>query len=210
MNPKMQIQTIRKWLGSGSINVFGMPFAGKDTQGRKLAELFGGELISGGDILRHDQGNAKIQEIMAAGGIIPIELFEEVVVPFLSRPELSGKPLILSEVGRQDGEEKVIEKATKASGHPQKAIVYLFLEAEEVWRRFEESKQEHDRGNRQDDKSEVLQTRINNYAQKVVPVIEYYRNKGLLLQVDGRLTREEVTQEVLDDLYRRATIGAHD
>lgn len=59
---------IKNWLGNGSINIFGMPFSGKDTQGAILAEHFGGVMISSGDILRHDHGNQQIQQIMAEGG----------------------------------------------------------------------------------------------------------------------------------------------
>jgi adenylate kinase family enzyme len=78
-------------LGNGSINIFGMPFSGKDTQGSILAEYFGGVMISSGDILRHDHGNKQIQEIMAEGGIIPSELFEQIVLPFLSKIRIERK-----------------------------------------------------------------------------------------------------------------------
>lgn len=198
-------ETIAQWLGTGSINIFGLPFAGKDTQGKILAEALGGILISGGDILRHDHGNKKVQEIMAAGGIIPSDLFEEIVLPFLSRPELHNKPLILSEVGRMQGEEHVIMRATTKTGHPIKALVLLQLTEAEVWRRFEQSLTIHDRGNRADDNKSVLQTRLDKFRTKVIPVIEFYRSEGLLIEIDGSLPREEVTKEIVKELYNRTT-----
>lgn len=200
-NSRMNNQTIvSKWLGCGSINIFGLPFAGKDTQGRIIADIFGGVLISSGDILRHNQSNKKLQDIMAAGGIIPSNLFEEIVLPFLSRRELKDKPLILSEVGRLQGEELVVMRATEDSGHPTKAVVFLKLPDEEVWNRFEQSKTEHDRGDRADDRKEVLKTRVDKFNQKVMPVIGYYRDQGLLIEVDGTLTNNEVTTQIMDKL----------
>ncbi len=203
-----KVKKISNWLGSGSINIFGLPFAGKDTQGKILADLFGGILMSSGDILRHDHGNKRVQEIMASGGIIPSELFKEVVVPFLSRKELAGKPLILSEVGRVQGEDRIVLKATEDSGHPTKAVVLLKLSDAEVWQRFDESRLEGDRGERADDKREVLQNRLNKFHEMVSPVIEFYRSLGMLVEINGDLPRDEVTKEILEDLSRRSLIAS--
>lgn len=202
MNEQKDI--VSAWLETGSINIFGLPFAGKDTQGQVFADMFDGEVVSSGDILRHSQDNEELQRIMAAGEIIPSELFEEVVLPYLSNAKYEGKPLILSEVGRMDGEQQVITRATENSGHPQKAVVLLKLSDEEVYERFEAAKQIQDRGKRADDSREVLQTRLDAYHQKVTPVIEWYRDRGLLIEVDGSKSRDEVTNEIFEELLKRA------
>jgi adenylate kinase len=195
---------LTRWLGAGSLNIFGRPFAGKDTQGRSLAELFHGSLISSGDILRHAADNTEVQAIRAAGGIIPSELFEAIVIPYLSRTEFADKPLILSEVGRAPGEEAVILRATTQAGHELKAVIVLQLEEDEVWRRFQAAQQKHDRGDRADDRREVLQTRLDAYREKVLPVIDFYREHGLLIEVDGMLAPDAVTDAILDSLTKRA------
>ena len=196
-------QLLKDWLGAGSINLFGRPFAGKDTQGAFLADLFGGVMISGGDILRRTT-DEEVQRIMAEGGIIPSEAWERIVPPFFASPELAGKPLILSEVGRLKGEEQIIMRVMAETGHPQKAVIVLTLSEEEVWRRFEQSQIDKDRGERADDNTAVLQTRLDKYREKVLPVIDYYREISLLIEVDGTLTREQVTQEILRALTARA------
>jgi adenylate kinase len=201
-----RINSIAKWLGTGSLNIFGLPFAGKDTQGQVLADFFGGVMISSGDMLRQAKDNKRLQQLLATGEIIPSDLFEEIVLPYLSNPEFKNKPLILSEVGRLEGEQYVIMRATGDSGHPTKAVVLLNLPEEEVFNRFEAAKQIQDRGIRSDDHREVLQTRLENYQAKVMPVIEYYRTKGLLIDIDGTQSREDVTRTILDDLARRASI----
>jgi adenylate kinase len=198
------ITTLKSWLGSGSINLFGRPFAGKDTQGRILADLFGGTMLSGGDILRHAKDDPEVQQIMASGGIIPSSLFEQIVLPHFSDTSLAGKPLLLSEVGRMLGEEQVILKVTANTGHPTKAVIELVLEETEVWRRFEAAVAIGDRGQRADDNAAVLQNRLDKYRDKVVPVLEIYRHLGLLIEIDGTLPRKEVTAAILESLLARS------
>ena len=196
-------QTIKQWLGTGSINIFGLPFAGKDTQGRILAEELDGILLSGGDILRQSD-NQELQGIMAAGEIIPSDLWERIVVPVLQNPSYANHPLILSEVGRLEGEQLVIERATSASNHPQKAVVLLHLSDDEVWRRFEAAQALGDRGSRADDNRDVIQTRLDSYHLKVMPVIDYYRAHNVLVEVDGSLSKVEVTEQIFAQLAQKA------
>jgi len=199
-----KINTIRSWLGTGSINIFGLPFAGKDTQGELLADMIGGVVLSSGDMLRHNKNNQRLQRLLAAGEIIPSDLFEEIVIPYFSNPDFMGKPLILSEVGRMKGEHLAVIKATNKSNHPQKAVILLKLPDDEVYKRFEAAKQLQDRGSRGDDRREVLQARLDNYKEKVTPVIEYYREQELLIEIDGTLSREDVTESILQSLLDRA------
>lgn len=200
-----KISKISGWLGTGSIDVFGRPFSGKDTQGKLLSDLFGGELIGGGDILRSHHDPKKIEEVLAGGGIVPSDFYIHLVLPYLSRPQFKDKPLFLSAVGRSHGEEPIIMKTADDSGHPLKAVIYLEISEEEVWRRFNESKLDKDRGQRSDDRSEVLTTRLKKFKDNTVPVIEFYRARQLLIEVDGTLTREQVTNEIIEELARRCS-----
>lgn len=199
-----KIETIKNWLGSGSINIFGLPFAGKDTQANKLADMVGGSVVSSGDVLRHDHGNKQIHDIMAAGGIIPSDLFGQVVVPYLEQDIFEGKPMILSEVGRMEGEQQVVMQATEESGHPTKAVILLKLDDSDVWNRFDASQKKHDRGERDDDNRAVLQNRLNKYHEKVTPVIEYYRDLGLLVEIDGTQSEDDVSKDIVNKLLEKS------
>ena len=97
--------TLRAWLGTGSINLFGRPFAGKDTQGTRLADLFDGVLLGGGDILRGATMPDHIKAGMKTGKLIPTKDYIAIVLPKLMDESLHGKPLILSSVGRWNGEQ---------------------------------------------------------------------------------------------------------
>ena len=199
-----KIQLIKSWLGTGSINIFGRPFAGKDTQGKKLAQLFDGVLLGGGDILRGSTIPDHVKEHMHAGRLIPSDEYVRIVLPYLSQETFANKPLILSSVGRWANEETGVMKAAKASQHPLKVVFYLNLSEEEVRKRWQALDHHNDRGGRHDDNNEVLETRLNEFATKTIPVIEAYRALGLLIEIDGALSQDEVTEQLVKSLLALA------
>jgi adenylate kinase len=197
------IDLIKIWLGQGSINMFGMPFAGKDTQGGVLADLLGAELMGGGTILRNSIIPDHVRQIMEAGELIPTEDYLRIVLPFLSNEKFSGKPLLLSSVGKWQGEEQGVLQATETSGHPIKAVILLTV-SEEVARKRHAAGGSADRGVRADDAAEVFETRLAEFRTKTTPVVDFYREKGLLVEVDGSQTPVEVTDEILKKLQQLA------
>lgn len=204
MTDTEQIKQIRKWLGAGSINLFGSPFAGKDTQGRQLSELLGAPVLGGGNILRNSEIPERVKKIMQSGGLIPTDDYLEIVLPYLSRPEFAGKPLILSAVGRWHGEEAGVLGATEASNHPLRLVVYLKLSESKAWDRWRAAHESGDRGQRVDDTEEAFGFRLQEFKDKTLPVIEFYRQKGLLEEVDGEADPETVTGRILAKLQELA------
>ncbi|MGI0133781.1 MAG: nucleoside monophosphate kinase, partial [Candidatus Micrarchaeaceae archaeon] len=174
---------IKRWLGTGSINLFGRPFAGKDTQGRKLAELFNAPILGGGDILRGAGMPESIKAIMTSGELIPTKDYLELVLPYLHQSEFVGKPLILSSVGRWHGEEAGVLEATAAASHPLRAAIYLKASESTIRKRQLASQKLGDRGRRADDNK--LQIRLEEFENKTLPVISFYRDEGLLIEVDA-------------------------
>ena len=136
-----RIEIIKKWLGTGSINIFGMPFSGKDTIGIRLAEAMGAKFLSSGLILRtENKDDQEIQAEMASGQLIDTDKFRSIILPYIEKKELETFPLILSSVGRWEGEEySVIETAQKA-GHPIKAVVILNVSESEIKARWHKSR----------------------------------------------------------------------
>lgn len=199
---------VKQWLGNGSLNFFGMPFAGKNTQADIFVELFDAELIASGDIFRAQSDNQELQAIMATGANIPSSMFFDIVLPYFQKADHDGRALILSEVGRKDGEQEIILQATIDSGHPTKAVILLALSEEDVWRRFDEAKRIGDRGARQDDSDrKIVSRRLEVFRTDIVPVIEFYRQKGLLVEIDGTLPPQDVTAAIITALAQRAEAG---
>lgn len=195
---------IKSWLGSGSINIFGLPFAGKDTHGSTLATLFDAPLLGGGDILRNSIIPPDVKADLDAGKLISTDQYLRIVTPYLSKPEFDGRPLILSSVGRWIGEEQGVLQATEASAHPIKAVIYLHAAEELVFKRWEMSQEIGDRGSRADDAAHVLATRIQEFNEKTLPVIEVYRQKGLLIEVNSDAEKREVIENILGRLLMLA------
>jgi adenylate kinase len=198
------LQKIKNWLGTGSINIFGLPFAGKDTHGRKLAELFEASLLSSGEVFRNSELEPEVKTTLDAGLLPSSDIFFHVFTPYLSKSEFAGQPLILSSVGRWIGEEKGILEAARSAGHPIKAVVYLHLDEKMVHKRYEASLETGDRGERADDEAHKLETRINEFNDKTLPVIEEYRKLGLLIEVNSDATKSEVLESILARLFMKS------
>ncbi len=200
-----KVQSIVAWLGSGSINIFGWPFSGKDTQGRRLAQLLGAPLIGGGDILRNKENVPEhVRKAIDVGLLAPTDEYIQIVTPYLRKQEYAGQPLVLSSLGRWKGEEESILTSAASAKHPIKAVINLVLDQQTAERRAELSKRLADRGQRTDDSKEYLTTRYAEFRTKTLPVIDFYRQKGLLIEIDGKLAPDEVTQQIIDKLAQHA------
>lgn len=198
------IKNVGEWIDTGSINIFGRPFAGKDTQANVLAKLFRASVLGGGAILRASVIPEYVKEIMHRGELVPSDAYVDIVLPYLSSDELAGRPLILSSLGRMDGEQEGVLRATEASGHPTKAVIYLDVDEETVIERWHGLHLLTDRGDRADDNLESLHIRLKEFRDKTIPVIEDYRKRGLLIEVDGTRSEKDVTVLILRELAQRA------
>lgn len=195
-----KIEQIKNWLGTGSINIFGRPFSGKDSQGRRLIEIFGGNLVGGGEILRGSTMPDRIKALMRTGELIPSDDYVNIVLPYLSQTDLAGKPLFLSSVGRWHGEENGVIQAVQAANHPLKAVIYLNISNEESHNRWLARDINNDRSNRHDDTEDILNIRFKEFSEKTLPVLDYYRKLGLLIEVNGYGTRDEVTTDIINSI----------
>lgn len=199
-----KLSTIKSWLGTGSINIFGLPMSGKDTQGVRLAETLGAKFLSSGLIIRAMEEEHR-KSYSKTGELIPTDVFYEWVLPYFSREDLAEYPLVLSSIGRWSGEEvKVIETAVQ-SGHEIKAAVLLNISEADVENRFNAAKILNDRGDRQDDKDlEIFKTRVKEFREKTLPVVKHYKDLNLLIEINGDQLREAVFNELVEKLYERA------
>ncbi len=193
-------QVIRNWLGTGSINIFGAPFSGKDTVGNRLAAELQGVLLSSGEILRDAQAQDEaLKNEMNSGALANTDKFRSIVLPYFAKEELKDSPLIMSSIGRWEGEEYDVIEAAKNAGHPIMVALQLEISPEEMERRRQLALESGDRGNRGDDNSvEILQKRISEYQEKTLPVLATYEKMGLLVKVNTEEDRDTVFRKVLE------------
>lgn len=200
------IDQIKNWLGSGSVNIFGQPFSGKDTQAKILAQALDAALIAGGDILRAYPDQDRIKQLSLTGKLFPQDFYLQIILPYLSKPEYARQPLVLSTVGRWTGEEQPVSQAAETSGHPIKAVINLRLDEAEIWRRREDKDFHADRVGRLDDFAQTLPVRLEEFKNKTLPVIEYYRQKELVCDIDAKGTPDEIAARIIEALAAKATI----
>lgn len=199
-----KIEKIKEWLGTGSINIFGLPYSGKDTVGLRLAELLGAKFLSSGLILRASEKDDKeLAKELAAGNLAPTDTFRRIIMPYFSRNDLAEFPLVLSSVGRWEGEEYDIMDSAAKANHNIKAVILLNISEEEAKKRWEAARVLGDRGERSDDKEKsILNNRIKEFIKKTMPVIETYRKRGLLVPIHATGEREAVFESVIDELCK--------
>lgn len=201
--PTHQQQNLQNWLSSGSINIFGRPFSGKDTQAKNLAKYFNCSVIGGGDIIR--KANKKnINKQIESGLLAPQADYLSLVLPYFNQAQYQNKPLILSSLGRWYGEQTAIMKSAILANHPIKAVIYLDIAESAVYDRYQIAKKLNDRGHRKDDSLNSIDTRLQEFNTKTLPVIEFYEKQNLLITVNGALPVRQVSNHIIQMLLKKS------
>ena len=181
------------------------PGAGKGTQGECLSEAYGVPHLATGDALRAhvleqtDLG-VEAQEYMDRGELVPDRLVLEMVVLLLAEPvPLEG--FILDGFPRTLAQAKAAFRWGEANGRTFHAVISIDVPHDELVRRL------IDRGHvegRVDDHDETIRKRMEVYEKSTAPLLEFYRGRGILVEVDGTGSVEEVTDRIrqeVDKLY---------
>jgi adenylate kinase len=181
--------------------IMGPPGAGKGTQAQRIAERYSIPAISTGDIFRANVSagtplGKEAQRYMDAGEYVPDEVTNLMVRDRIDQPDaevgflLDGYPRTLAQVEELDG---MIE----FTGHRLDAVVVLTVDSDEIVQRL---LQRATLEGRADDTEDVIRRRQELYTEQTAPLIEVYRDRGLLIEVDGMGEIDEVTARILDAL----------
>ena len=183
------------------IILMGPPGAGKGTQATGVADHFGIPAISTGDIFRANVSNGtelgrKAKEYMDAGEYVPDEVTNLMVRNRIDEPDaepgflLDGYPRTLAQVEELDG-------MIKHTGHTLDAVVVLTVDGEELVQRL---LQRAETDGRSDDTEDVIRRRQELYIEQTEPLIEVYRERGMLIEVGGVGEVDEVTERIFKAL----------
>jgi adenylate kinase len=181
--------------------LMGPPGAGKGTQAKVVADHFGIPAISTGDIFRANvsQGTAlgkKAQEYMDAGEYVPDQVTNLMVRARIDEPDaapgflLDGYPRTVAQVEELDG-------MIRHTGHELDAAVVLSVDADEIVERLLQRARLE---GRTDDTEEVVRRRQEVYGEQTEPLIEVYRQRGIVHEIDGMGPVDEVTKRIFDAL----------
>jgi adenylate kinase len=174
--------------------LLGPPGAGKGTQAQVLCRRLGIPAISTGDMLREavtegSELGRKVQEIMASGALVDDGTMAAVVRDRLSKPD-AGKGFLLDGYPRTLPQAETLAGILREKGRELDSVLLVDVPEDELVRRVLL------RG-RADDKEEVIRERLRVYREKTEPLIGYYRERGLLREIDGNRPVEEVTAQML-------------
>ena len=199
--------------------LYGAPGSGKGTQANMLRTRFGIPHIATGDMLRAEIASGtelgrQAQPILARGQYVPDDIMIGMIRNRLCEPDcaagfiIDGFPRTVPQAEALDG---LMDELHRGLDH----VLYLKVEMAELLQRLSgrlvcpACQRTYPPGTatcavdgtplvqREDDKTEAVKPRIEIYLSKTVPVLEHYRGTGLVSEIDGRGTIDEITGRVL-------------
>ena len=185
------------------------PAAGKGTQSNLLSNEFNIEHVSTGDLLREEikSGNKELQSIIESGKLVN----DELILSILAKKIDSLDSYILDGFPRTINQAISLDELLKSKNEKIDYVIYLSVDKEIAKKRIlgrvscpkcgsvyntmiegMNSKVDMICDNcnskltkRIDDTEETLSTRYDTYIRETEPLIEYYKNKGVLYQIDS-------------------------
>ncbi len=205
--------------------LLGPPGAGKGTQAKMLTEKFAIPQISTGDILRAavkdgTRMGLKAKEYMDSGGLVPDEVVVGIVRDRLQEADCNNG-FILDGFPRTVAQADALQSSLQEMGKELDKVISLEVDAEALVERltgrrtckdcgrgyhvtFDPSQVEGkcdtcggDLFQRDDDQEETIRKRLQVYAEQTSPLISYYRDAGLLMELDGMQPIPQVQEKML-------------
>lgn len=205
--------------------LLGPPGAGKGTQSRRLSDKLKIPQISTGDLLRAARTaktplGLQAESYMTSGKLVPDDLVVSMIRERMQQPDCR-KGYILDGFPRTVGQAEALEKMLIVSQSGMDHVVNLFVAEEELVKRLSGRRQCRKCGEnfhtsflpsrkdgfcdrcggelfqRDDDREEVIRNRLSVYGKQTAPLIEYYRKQGLLREIRGVGTVDEIFETML-------------
>jgi adenylate kinase len=185
--------------------LIGMPGAGKGTQAVLIAEHFSCGDVATGDIFRANVAEGTplgraAQRYMDRGDLVPDELVIAMVMDRLAERDCDAG-FVLDGFPRTVAQAEALDHRLAQLDTPLDAALNFEVTEEELFRRLAgRSAALH----RSDDTEQTIRHRLEVFAEKTQPLVDYYAHRGLLIAVDAIGAVEEVTTRILDALVAKA------
>ena len=178
--------------------IMGPPGVGKGTQAKQIKASLGISHISTGDILRSEmKNNSEIgliaKDFINNGKLVPDKILISMIRERIIKPDckngyiLDGFPRTLPQA---NGLNDILEDIKK----PLDIAISLYANKDELINRLVKRGKE---SGRSDDKRSVIEERQKVYWDKTAPLIDFYKNLGLLREIDGLGKISDVTEKIL-------------
>ncbi|CAN5298008.1 adenylate kinase [soil metagenome] len=203
--------TLRQAQGGAAVRllIVGPPGAGKGTQAARIGERFGIPTISTGDIFRANIANetelgTQGKAIVDAGDYVPDELTNALVTDRLNAAD-ADNGFLLDGYPRTPDQVRYLADLLAAHGHSLDAVIRLVADEDEIVRRLRQ--RAIDQG-RVDDSEAAIRHRQDVYIRETAPLLEMFRDQGLLVEVDGLGAMDDVTARIFAALTERGLEAA--
>jgi adenylate kinase len=172
------------------------PGAGKGTQAKRLGEIYGIEHLASGDLLRHELAigseiGLAARDYVERGDLVPDNLVMRLVLDRAFVAARKGGYVLDGFPRNRPQAEEAYAMTGQHEDLTLDAVVHLEV-ARDVLRRRMLARASAD--DRSDDRAGVIDHRLEVYDLQTEPLLEYYRERGLLLSVDGEQPVDEVTR----------------
>ena len=180
------------------IILLGAPGAGKGTQAKLLQEAIGLPQVSTGDLFRFNLKNetelGKLANMyMEKGQLVPDDVTVAMVKERLSQPDCANGA-ILDGFPRTVAQAESLDRLLADYGGQITLVPSIKVDQEELIARLVNRALIEGRA---DDSEETIRTRMEIYERQTRPLLEYYGNKGLVVEIDGRQTVEKVNTDLI-------------
>lgn len=184
-----------------NIILIGLPGCGKGTQSKKLSSELGFEHISTGDLIREEQAkNTAIGQLATRladnGNFLP----DDIVTTLVRQRIIDSKNkvgFIFDGYPRNVDQAKSLDEFLYNRQMRIKSVVHIVVSDDVVKNRILERAEKE---NRPDDKPEIISTRIGNYKKSTSPVLDYFRNRKTVVEVNGEQDESQVFSAIKESL----------
>jgi len=195
-------------LPSARLLIVGPQGSGKGTQGVRIGEALSIPVISTGDVFRANVKDGtplgqQVKAIIEAGDLVPDSLTSEIVRDRLAQDDadngflLDGYPRNLGQVGDLDA-------FLEGRGESLDAVIELSVPRDESIARL--TQRAIDQG-RTDDTEEVIANRLAIYERETAPILDVYRERGIVDTIDGVGSLDEIADRIAAALSARGITG---
>ena len=182
-----------------NIILFGPPGAGKGTQAEKLVSKRSMVQLSTGDMLRAEiEANSALgiraKKIMEAGELVP----DDIMIKMIETRMVSDRAkegIILDGFPRTLKQAEALDNMLTQNKLVIDHVIEITVDENLLFERIEQRAIQSDKV-RDDDNAEVLKQRLKVYHDNTAPVLPFYRDKGILSQVDGMMNIDEVAEKI--------------
>jgi adenylate kinase len=180
-----------------NIIVIGLPGSNNDVQSRKISKELGLERISTSELIKEEQSKNSVIGDLAArlaeqGNFLPDDIITSLVKQKIIDSD-NQNGFVFDEYPRNINQAKSLDEFLYNRRTPIKHLVNIVVSDETVKNTILQIDEKEDKSS---DKNEIILIRVNNYKNKTAPIVDYFRSRKTIIEINGEKTESEVFEDI--------------